>query len=825
MGPGFRPDYAQVRFSDGVETSQPFSSLTLSGWLPSPKSGLQVLTLRIPTPLKVSRIGKGKNPNTFLTKHDFERAAQEFKALALNSLESRAKTSAFEAIEVYDHLCEMTMAFNDGSAEELDRALDSAPELGCLPESRALVRIRFLQDLDALSGKAGLLVPNLKECLPLLANKGEELKVESSIRELLERKILAALAQESLHAAMQTFLNNSEYVDAGWFNQSLGESCERIRGTILKEIEKDLQDGAEFKIANYQEKADRIGLTIDLERYRTIEKELRTIEQAKIVEDWPTLAGMKPSLKSDISRVRLGQVISTQVQLLQRQVEEGFLAKCPNSIQKSIDELSIFGDTKFIRERLSKEEQRWKLAKRIENLRSELAGFQSNSFGLRCSPCFKPPELDDLSAKLILDWVGHQSPTSEHSSDLVYQECHERNHQVARMWSARNAELASAEYWRTLGQNSEDISIHQITRQSNSWRYYDLMVAGLCIDVKNARTSFASKKNYSDVCVSRFKRDRSFGSDVLIQGVLSTYVRPEEMANSENHDVTILGLVSEKEIRDFEHSVADLTKGRLSIQTLQRNGKPPKFIPGWLFEHPGALYANPDHNQERFRQFLTKWQEAELGLKEIPPAILLIGYTNKVAGVSLDLFEINEHAVEIVAQVIDRHGLKLRSIVMGVILACIRCKRLAADVFRPADLKRLLFLDSDSKKADSPLGLYDPFEYVNSFINVFETIYEKNRDALASYDRFKLQGASILMGSRGDSLEWETIIAYCGGLDPHYHVACGKNPIFLGESAHCGECHRLICPECGFCAEQCPERLVREERRRSQVTLDDDISF
>jgi cold shock CspA family protein len=98
---------------------------------------------------------------------------------------------------------------------------------------------------------------------------------------------------------------------------------------------------------------------------------------------------------------------------------------------------------------------------------------------------------------------------------------------AAKMISARGAEKLVINFYRNLGEQVEDISLHQITQASENWKLGDVMLNSQeLLDVKNARTEVNSNV-YSEFCVPTFKNNR--GSDVKIVAVLSQYLKKDHI--------------------------------------------------------------------------------------------------------------------------------------------------------------------------------------------------------------------------------------------------------------------------------------------------------
>ena len=67
----------------------------------------------------------------------------------------------------------------------------------------------------------------------------------------------------------------------------------------------------------------------------------------------------------------------------------------------------------------------------------------------------------------------------------------------------------------------------------------------------------------------------------------------------------------------------------------------------------------------------------------------------------------------------------------------------------------------------------------------------------------------MLLGKtdRGEKL---TIYTYCGGKKKG-GFRCDNFPLSIVKHPNCQTCGRLVCDECGFCSERCPEGFQRRQ--------------
>ena len=113
----------------------------------------------------------------------------------------------------------------------------------------------------------------------------------------------------------------------------------------------------------------------------------------------------------------------------------------------------------------------------------------------------------------------------------------------------------------------------------------------------------------------------------------------------------------------------------------------------------------------------------------------------------------------------------------------------------------------------NPLGVYDPLGYVSCFIKAFDEMLGSSQEELLDYKMFRLRGPRIIQGLTQGG-RWQTIFAYCGGwlwINQKQRIRCGTDPLHLANSRHCDNCGRLVCPNCGFCSNNCDEYSTRQK--------------
>ena len=101
----------------------------------------------------------------------------------------------------------------------------------------------------------------------------------------------------------------------------------------------------------------------------------------------------------------------------------------------------------------------------------------------------------------------------------------DQNFEYARMISARGAELAASNFYKTLNFNVSDTAMTQINHSSDDWQLFDLLLDNRkFVDIKNSRGVTYERLSYSEHCIPKFKKTRK-GEDVIISGVISPYLK------------------------------------------------------------------------------------------------------------------------------------------------------------------------------------------------------------------------------------------------------------------------------------------------------------
>ncbi len=361
------------------------------------------------------------------------------------------------------------------------------------------------------------------------------------------------------------------------------------------------------------------------------------------------------------------------------------------------------------------------------------------------------------------------------------------------MTSARKAELAALRLYRQLYGSAEDLSIMQVTDPNrNEWKKADISTNDQWIDVKNARTSFSSPNTYSEHCVPKFKSDRK-GHDVTISAFLSPY------GEDSTDPIIWLGETTWGQIEQLQKYFNSDTLAVNFSTDLNKN-----FLPAWLFDYPAVCYRERDASLEIIRSPDFEFPRRECAIGSGVLAKRVIASKTESA--------LGSEAMRLERRINDC-GLS-RPVLFLHILD--RFCRLTSEhsTFKETRIDEILFPGS-GEHSKIPLGVYDPLKTVWNLWNILSEVSERCFEEATYFNFFKLGGANILQG-RKDHGKWVTIYAYCGGwgqLEDKTPIRCGQNPLYLGQDQTCSSCNKLICHECGFCSNLCPDCQERQRKK------------
>jgi hypothetical protein len=454
------------------------------------------------------------------------------------------------------------------------------------------------------------------------------------------------------------------------------------------------------------------------------------------------------------------------------------------------------------------------------------------------------PELDEQDICLALEWIDAPEITENVTPINITQTAiiakYGRHPQLGRVLSARAAEKAALTFYRCHGFEVEDVSIEQILHldrpDKSEWRNHDFTVDGRPMDVKNARRSEQNRNTYVEHCVPRFKCNRH-NQAVTIVGVVSNYLWPSSILQPTNApchtSITILGETDWRMIQSLKSEFE--RPGFLEIDASRSVGDPHQFLPPWIFDYRGGFYRERDRALGQASQApipdYELWQKMvssfELPTGNIVPVLIASGANVQSYG-EKQVFRTWERAfIQKVESWRSRIGLSLPFLYCTLLthfLETVSSSGRIAD-YHPNEYTRLLFFHPERPKR--PLFIYDPLDTIDALIHVLVTLWESERANIGDYHVFRLRGLNILQGKHeAKDSQWKTLVAYCGGWGKDRHK-CGYAPLVLGNSAHCPECGRLICPECDFCSKSC-QRWRQQDLYSLEIeewSLWDDLSF
>ena len=438
-------------------------------------------------------------------------------------------------------------------------------------------------------------------------------------------------------------------------------------------------------------------------------------------------------------------------------------------------------------------------------LKNELVSIHSTFYEHTISPIIPSRPLDAKSLNLIYKWQNDPSLDGAFS-EAISRVDNRIEHDLVRLYTARQAENVALNFLRQISSDVKDISIQQIEdHSSRDWVSHDIEASGRCFDVKSARSSFSSRHNFSEFCVPKFKQSRH-GTGVRIFAIFSEYQTTRQIVKKEDSKATVLGEVTIQQLNDFREMLATISSGIVRMELDTRYGLQGNFLPGWLFELPNEVYASNAEMVSRLEEFSERYVRHFRVAPEFETPLAIVAEAKGSAQNGLHSRAPRSMARPFI-EAIALHGWNKRSIVAAVLSICLLEAKNPQSKLKPGILKDVLF---SADFPGSPLGLSDPLGFVESLIDVFDDIYATCKQDLLKFKEFRLTGRGILQGRSGGS-QWRTIIAYCGGWHYGQNVKCGKNPIHIGETGSCPNCGKLICPQCGFCSRPCREREARQE--------------
>lgn len=432
------------------------------------------------------------------------------------------------------------------------------------------------------------------------------------------------------------------------------------------------------------------------------------------------------------------------------------------------------------------------------------------------------PELDEADESIAQHWAGDS----------------ENEALMAKMLSARGAEIAARKFYESMGSHVEDISIQQLGGSSNDWTTHDLLVdSSVAIDVKNARRTVNGQRFYVEHTVARFKLDRD-DRQVRIAGILSPYLNLKYVRKPGNASFKIGRLIFLGETSRESMDRLALLFGSSTFEVARGHER---TVPHWVFSYPAAWYRALQQAVNRLT-LECEWpvdQAWEHVLNESErtaaiPALCLAGQPlPPILSSGLKDWQRDFYAK---LQRLLKGTPNLPVVFLAVLTDFLVQLKNDTPGFSPEDYFPLLFAQVRSLDRPSyPLGAIDPLGLVRELIGTLSILWD-NREAtnLNAFSSFRFSGLGLLQGRERNRTSWKTLVAYCGGtaykMDSNGHVIlnaggapeqikgkCGNAPLVIGEAANCRACGKLVCSLCGFCNLDCQKREFarRAEEARS----------
>ena len=412
---------------------------------------------------------------------------------------------------------------------------------------------------------------------------------------------------------------------------------------------------------------------------------------------------------------------------------------------------------------------------------------------------YRSAKLKISDINLCLAWANVSDVCDSKKEGISLLQERVSNYHACRLLSARVAELSTASYYSELGSNVLDISGNQLKNTDTRWKYFDLLVGGEPLDVKNSRKSFSSPEAYVEHCIPKFKQDRKSGTDVSIFGVLSDYSSdPEEIVNG-GVDCVILGQINVSEMRQLFVWMRRRFGIFFNLNGLWDTG----FLPGWMFELPAAQYKGRHYIVALIDVLLEKIKIlSTLPVTEIPGWLLIMSSEGSPKPKDdQDQAKRRSEMLCDIASLGSNVGIKRSSLFvysMGVILEAM-LNGDDCDVVAQT-LRELIFVD---KQFSSPLYLIDTQKYVVNLIDLLLSVVDESRRQGIQFTAFQMSHPAILRGQLKNGC-WITLVAYCGGwIEGQLRIKCGYSPLFFGSHEVCPACSKLICNACGYCENSC----------------------
>ncbi|NEQ36617.1 MAG: cold shock domain-containing protein [Okeania sp. SIO3I5] len=427
----------------------------------------------------------------------------------------------------------------------------------------------------------------------------------------------------------------------------------------------------------------------------------------------------------------------------------------------------------------------------------------------------------------------------------------------AQMVSARGAERLVIKFCQALGYEVEDISIHQITKQSSDWKLADIRLnKKILLDVKNSRFTVNSKV-YSEFCVPKFKQERTNQDrekkEVYIVGVLSPYLQKrfidgEEPLNFTVEKPKVLGIFYKKSLEELKNIVNDKDRLKIDLSRLENfysdssttenyNSYSPRgkisnsYLPHWLFDYGEKFYEKQIRIIQDFKNLIANLSDGEVptwedisivGINPLPLFILARENLPQNWQNHLPKWKIQFINYLINISLYPQNKIiSLSHLFISLLKHFLQMLEENNSEYSPQEYLDILYENSHK---NHPLKIYDPLQTIHSFCNTLQTLWEnREKTELSEFKMFKFRHEGILQGKKASHDSWKTIIAYCGG-KIEKKGKCGYSPLILGMHESCS-CGLLICPEenCQYCQKDCQSYLSRKEKNIVDLNIKNNL--
>jgi hypothetical protein len=387
----------------------------------------------------------------------------------------------------------------------------------------------------------------------------------------------------------------------------------------------------------------------------------------------------------------------------------------------------------------------------------------------------------------------------------------ENIHELTKMLSARAGEKFVLRCYSNLGYVVKDISIQQLSNdkktlnRSLDWTKYDLLLNNkIAIDVKNARRKpSANQAKYSEFCVRKFKNNRE--DEVIIAGVLSPYIKPEEFEDTSKCKYTpkriiFLGEVANSTVENLEKVFLN---NNLKSITMPRNSTS-KYIPPWLFDYPNYFYQNQIEAINSLKEI--QWEDSDIpnweDLQHLDRPkkyfkVFLFAGINPPEKWTKHLEDWEKRLIKTLLASqnnleFQNNRVSLPHLFMLLLSHFLEMISINCEAYHPSKYCDLLL----------PFpGINDPLNLIEDLCITLTTLWDNRAEMkIQDFSYFKFDGRGILRGKKSSETHLTTILAYCGGWKGTTGGTCGFFPLLRKQHEQCTECRWLICPECRYCS-------------------------